>query len=130
MDATMGHHVDHPTSAIVIETVVATTATIEDDNAGEPQDILEVERPMNPKIERIVEKVVDTQDILEVEMPRTQDIVATEGVRLCVNGYVTMKNGKRVWHVGIWDGCRGRPFSFDENMEHKKIRPSGADLGW
>jgi hypothetical protein len=76
-----------------------------------------------------VETVVDPQDILEVEMPMNQEMVAREGVRLGVDGYVTMRNGKRVWHVGIWDGCGGRPFHHDETMEHKKKRPSVADLG-
>ncbi len=129
MDATVAHPVARSTSAIVIENIVATTATLEDENAVETQEILEVERPMNPKIDRIVENVVDTQNILEVEMPMNQEIVAPEGVRLCVNGYDTMTNGKRVWHIGILEGCRGRPFNPDETMEHKKQRYSVADLG-
>jgi hypothetical protein len=91
-----------------------------------------------------VKTVVDIQDILEVEMPRNQEIVALEGLRLCVQGYVTMKNDKRLWHVGIWEGCRGRPFNHDgrlhrrvvvstaahdETMEHKTKRSSGPQLG-
>ncbi len=128
MDATVAHPVDRSTSALDIEDVVALTATIEDANVVETHDILEVERPMNPKIARIVDNAGDTQDILEVEMPMNQEIVVTQGVRHCVHGYVTRKNGKRVWHVGIWEGCGGRPFNHDETMKHKKNSSSGADL--
>jgi hypothetical protein len=129
MDAAMEGNTNRSTSAIVIENIVATTATIENDNTVETQEISEVESPMNPKIERRVENVVDTQDILEVELLRNQEIVALEGVRHCVSGYVTMRNGQRVWHVGIWEGCRGRPSSHGEPMENKKKRSSGPDLG-
>jgi hypothetical protein len=74
---------------------------------------------------------VETQEILELMGTREPERVADDTNdeqwgRLRVEVYTMMMNGKKIWLLGIFEGCPCCSNN-DEVVEHQEKKPSGSD---